>query len=157
MKKNIRGFKLSRSSKSRRALSRSLLRALVLSGSIKTTKTKAKYLQRNVEKMINSAKDPSLSKRRLINSRLGNDKATTEALFKIATMVFKDRFGGYTKITDMVQRRGDSAQISKIEWIENVTVHTKTDRNGAMESSRKKLVDKGGQKSVKQKTSKSKK
>lgn len=116
MKNKVYGKKLSRSTTARRALMRSLVKALVLHGSIATTKAKAVFLKRNVEKLIVIAKRDNIAARRRVLSKLGNDSVTTDKLFDLTKKVFSQRNGGFTRVVNLPRRRGDSAQISQIEW-----------------------------------------
>jgi large subunit ribosomal protein L17 len=64
MRKKVFGRKFSRDYGSRQALFRALMRSLILSGSIVTTKAKAKAVQPDLDALVNLAKDTSISKRR---------------------------------------------------------------------------------------------
>ena len=122
MRKRIFGHKLSRAQGSRRALSRSLIRAIVAYGAIETTSVKAKILQRNIEKIINLSKRGTVFSRRRVYSLLGNDRKTTDALFKNIATAFSDRIGGYTRITNLPRRRGDAAKMARIEWVQEIVI-----------------------------------
>ncbi len=125
MKKRRFGKQLSRSRKSHRALRRSLVRAIVSHGAIKTTITKAKVVQPEVEKMASLAKEGSLSARRRVYARLGNDRKTTDKLFGDIAKVFSDTKSGFTRIVRLPQRRGDNAQMARLEWVKNINPEEK--------------------------------
>ena len=116
MKKRVLGRKFSRGQGARRALFRSLIRAMVSSGSIKTTKAKAKTIQREMDRVINMAKPGGVTAQRRVYAKLGNDKKTTKALFENIVPVFGGRTGGYTRITNLPRRRGDAAEMARLEW-----------------------------------------
>ncbi len=120
MKKRSVGKKLSRGSGARRALFRSLIRAQVLHGKIVTTKTKAKLVQRKIDKIINLAKKQDLASRRRVYALLGNNREIADLLFQKVAPNFKDRYGGYTRITNLPRRRGDAAEIAKLEWVKEI-------------------------------------
>lgn len=120
MKKRVYGRKLSRGSGARRALFRSLIRALVSEGSIVTTEAKAKIIKQYLEKMVSLAKRGGVSRRRRVFSTLGNDRKTTDSLFNIIAPAFGDRKGGYLRITKLPRRRGDAAKIARLEWVKEV-------------------------------------
>jgi large subunit ribosomal protein L17 len=122
MKKRIFGRKLSRGSGARRALYRSLIRALVEHGSITTTKVKAKTIQRDVEKIVNIAKSDSVAARRRVYAKLGNDRRTTDKIFKLIVLKFSAKKGGYTRIINLPRRRGDFAEMARFEWTESIGV-----------------------------------
>jgi len=84
---------------------------------IKTTDTRAKELRRIAEKLITLAKDGSLHKRRQAAAYI-RDNEVLKKLFDEIAPKFKDRPGGYTRITKLGFRRGDSSPISIIELVE---------------------------------------
>lgn len=114
------GRKLSRGRKSREALFRSLIRAIVLDGKIETTLAKAKAVRGQIDKIVTLAKKGTLATRRRALAFLGNDRATTDKLFKSVAKVFAQRSGGYTRIILLPSRRGDAAKMARIEWVEKV-------------------------------------
>lgn len=122
MKKRVFGRQLSRERDTRRALFRSLIRALVKHGKIKTTKAKAKAIQASIDKLVNLAKKDSISAKRRIFAILGNDKETTKKILKEVVPSFSDRSGGYTRIVPLPARRGDAAQIVRFEWVKEIEV-----------------------------------
>ena len=77
------------------------MRALVLHERIETTIAKAKELRPHVEKLVTLAKKDSLASRRLIASRLGNDTEVAKKLHDVLAPRYKDRPGGYTRITKL--------------------------------------------------------
>lgn len=120
MKKRSVGKKLSRGSGARRALFRALIRAQVLYGKIITTKTKAKLIQGKLDKVINLAKKKDLASRRRLYAILGNDRVITDILFQKVAPNFLDRVGGYTKLTNLPRRRGDQAEMARLEWAKEI-------------------------------------
>jgi large subunit ribosomal protein L17 len=98
----------------RKALLRSLTTELIRHGRITTTKTKAKAVRSEVEKMITLAKSGTLAARR---QALGYiyDKKLVHALFEQAPTRYGSRNGGYTRITRTVPRRGDNSEMAIIE------------------------------------------
>lgn len=150
MKKRVFGRQLSRERDTRRALFRSLIRALVKHGKIKTTKAKAKAIQADIDKLVNLAKKDSISAKRRVFAILGNDKETTKKLLIEVVPSFSDRSGGYTRIVSLPARRGDAAQIVRLEWVkEMVQVQDKMKGKKTKTTKEKKI------KTVKKKESKS--
>lgn len=98
----------------RKALLRSLSTELIRHGRIRTTKTRAKAVRAEVEKMITLAKDGSLTARRQALGYL-YDHQLVHALFDQAPQRYSDRQGGYTRIIRTVSRRGDNAEMAIIE------------------------------------------
>ena len=120
MRKRIFGKKLSRGRGARRALFRALARAMIISGKIKTPKAKAKFIQGQLDKLINSAKKDSVFTRRKVLAELGNDRETADLLFKKIVPVLRERTGGFTRIITLPKRRGDAADVVRMEWVEEV-------------------------------------
>lgn len=117
MKKRVYGKKLSRGRGSRKALYRSLIKALVENGSIKTTKSKAETVQGNIDVLVNMAKDNSLAKRRMLDAKLANDTSTAKKLVDVIAERLKGRNSGYTRMIPLPQRRGDMAEMVRLEWV----------------------------------------
>lgn len=139
MKKRVFGRQLSRERDTRRALFRSLIRALVKHGKIKTTKAKAKAIQGSIDKLINLAKKDSISAKRRVFAILGNDKETTKKLLIEVVPSFSDRSGGYTRIVPLPARRGDAAQIVRLEWVKEIGIKkTKTTKEKTAKTVKKK-------------------
>lgn len=141
MKKRVFGRQLSRERDTRRALFRSLIRALVKHGKIKTTKAKAKAIQADIDKLINLAKKETVSAKRRVFAILGNDKETTKKILGEIAPSFSDRSGGYTRIISLPARRGDAAEIVRLEWVKEIeTKATKTPRT--IKKKEKKVTEK---------------
>ena len=139
MKKRVFGRQLSRERDTRRALFRSLIRALVEHGKINTTKAKAKAIQADIDKLVNLAKKDSISAKRRVFAILGNDKETTKKLLIEVVPSFSDRSGGYTRIVPLPARRGDAAQIVRFEWVKEIEVKkTKATKEKTIKTVKKK-------------------
>ena len=93
--------KFGRVRKVRTGLLRSLVRSLVLHERIETTIAKARELRPQVEKLITLAKKDSLASRRLIAARLGNDEEVSKKLHEVLAPRYKERPGGYTRISKL--------------------------------------------------------
>lgn len=120
MRKRVFGKKLSRDKGARRALFRSLVRALVLHGRIVTTKAKAKAIQGQIDKLVNTAKKDNVSGQRAVLSYLGNDRETAESIVKKIAPTFEKRTSGFTRIIPLPERRGDLAQMVRLEWVKRI-------------------------------------
>lgn len=110
--------KFGRVKKQRTALLRNLARSLIIQEKIKTSEAKAKELRSFVEKLITKSKNDTLSSRRIVSSKLGGEKEATSKLFTTVAKKYKDRKGGYTRITKLTLRSGDAAQMAQIELID---------------------------------------
>lgn len=122
MRKRIFGKKLSRGRGARRALFRALARAMIISGKIETSKAKAKFIQGQLDKLINSAKKDSVFTRRKVLAELGNDRGIADLLFKKVAPALQGRTSGFTRIITLPERKGDAADMARIEWVEEVWV-----------------------------------
>ncbi|MDJ0554654.1 MAG: 50S ribosomal protein L17 [Microcoleaceae cyanobacterium MO_207.B10] len=117
MRHSRRTPKLGKPADQRRAMLRSLATELIRHGRITTTKTRAKAVQSEAEKMISLAKDGSLSARRQALGYLF-DKQLVHTLFALAPDRYGSRNGGYTRILRTVPRRGDNAEMAIIELVD---------------------------------------
>jgi large subunit ribosomal protein L17 len=109
--------KFGRERKVRVALFRSLVQSLVTHGKIETTTAKAKELRPLIEKLVTMAKTGSLSSLRLLSSRLGNDTETAMKLQKDIAPKYKERAGGYTRITKLGESQRSENDKAVIEFI----------------------------------------
>ena len=111
------GRKLSRNSSHRKALLDNLVRAVILSESIRTTTPKAKEARRLVERVITKARQNTLAARRVVHKTV-RDQAALARLFDTIGPRFKERPGGYTRIIHVENRVGDNAPMSILELVE---------------------------------------
>lgn len=116
MRHNKAGFKLSRPTKERTALYRSLMLAIITHETITTTHTKAKGVQRNIEKLITLSRQSTVHHRRLAMADLPNKEAV-EKLFAEIGPRYLDRPGGYTRITKVGVRKGDGTLMAQIQLV----------------------------------------
>ncbi|SRR5258708_3222988 len=120
MNKRVFGRKLSRNTQSRKALFRTLIRALTEYGEINTTLAKAKAISGEVDKLMTLVAKNTVSTRRLVLAKLANDKKTTDKLFESYIEFTKTRKSGFTRIIKLPVRKGDAAQIARIEWVDKL-------------------------------------
>lgn len=114
--------KLGRTSSQRKALLRNLTTSLLKEESIITTNEKAKELRKVTEKMITLGKKGDLASRRkaegyIIKIEAEEGKTVTKKLFDDIAPRYADRKGGYTRIIKLGTRRGDNAELVKIELV----------------------------------------
>lgn len=107
---------LGREKAPREALFRNLAESLILHGSIKTTEVKAKALRRIIEPLITMARKNTLASRRNIMKVLYTEKAVKKIMEEIGPK-YKERNGGYTRITKLGRRTNDAAPIARIEFV----------------------------------------
>lgn len=116
MRHRSKKFTLGREKASRDALMRSLAESLVLHGSIKTTRAKARALRTVVEPLVTKAKKNTLDARRQILKVLYTDKAVKRLFTDIAPQ-YSGRAGGYTRILKIGARPRDAAEVVRIEFV----------------------------------------
>ncbi|MFA5076569.1 MAG: 50S ribosomal protein L17 [Patescibacteria group bacterium] len=107
---------LDRDRASRQALLRGLATSLVLYEKIKTTDAKAKTIKPIIEKHITTAKKGDLAARRQLAKYLYTRGAVKKMIEKIGPR-YKDRQGGYLRITKLGPRKGDGAQMVQLELV----------------------------------------
>jgi large subunit ribosomal protein L17 len=111
------GRQLRRTSEQKLALMRGLAAALIEHGAIETTEAKAKELRPFVEKLITKARSGTLHDRRLAARHI-QQRAMADKLFHDVGPRFASRKGGYTRILKTGHRKGDGAEMARIELIE---------------------------------------
>ena len=111
------GRQLRRTSEQKLALMRNLATSLIEYGAIETTEAKAKELRPFVEKLITKARSGTLHSRRLAGRHVQKREAA-DKLFKEIGPRFATRPGGYTRILKTGHRKGDGAEMARIELIE---------------------------------------
>ena len=109
--------KLSRSSAHRKALLANLCKEVIEHERIKTTEAKAKAVKPEVEKLITLAKRGDLHARRLLLSKLGQDKFIVHKLVEEIAPRYIERPGGYTRIVKLGPRRSDSTEMVFLELV----------------------------------------
>lgn len=115
MRKLNKGRKFSRKTDQRKALLKSVARALFLHEKIKTTEAKAKEISGISEKFITLAKRGDLHSKRIL-LKYFTPQISKKLIVDIAPR-YKERKGGYTRIIKLGQRRRDGAKIAIIELV----------------------------------------
>ena len=116
MRHKVKDKKLGRSSSHRKALMASLVCNLIEEKRIKTTLMKAKESRRVAEKMVTLGLKGTLAARRQAIVTLRRPERVAILFDEIAPQ-FKDRPGGYTRITKLGQRRSDGSEMAILEWV----------------------------------------
>jgi large subunit ribosomal protein L17 len=111
------GRQLRRTSEQKLALMRNLATSLIEHGAVETTEAKAKELRPFVEKLITKAKTGTLHARRLAVRHI-HKRAAADKLFQELGPRYATRKGGYTRILKTGHRKGDGADLARIELIE---------------------------------------
>jgi large subunit ribosomal protein L17 len=108
------GYKLKRDLAARNSLLRGLVTSVIENDFAITTVPKAKAIKPLVEKMITLAKDDTLHSRRQAAAFLRTPASVQKLFDKLGTK-FGQRNGGYTRIVRLGWRKGDGAELAKIE------------------------------------------
>lgn len=112
----VAGRKLSRYRDERIALLRGLVAELIRHERITTTLAKAKETRVVAEKLITHGKKGTLHHRRLALAQLP-DTGVVKKVFDEVAPRYAGRPGGYTRITKLGPRQGDSALMAVIELV----------------------------------------
>jgi len=107
---------LSRTASHRKALLANLAASLFRHDRIETTEAKAKELRPYAERLITLARRGDLHARRLVERRI-KDREVTHRLFAELGKRFAARPGGYTRIVKLGHRKGDGADVARIELL----------------------------------------
>ncbi len=114
MRHGVSGYKLKRNVAARNSLLRGLVTSVIENDFAITTVPKAKAVRPLVEKMITLAKDDTLHSRRQAAAFLRTPASVQKLFDKLGTK-FGQRNGGYTRIVRLGWRKGDGAELAKIE------------------------------------------
>ena len=107
--------KFGRIKKVRDGLMKSLAVSLIENGKILTTDAKAKELRPAIEKMVTEGRKGDLASTRSLVSKVG--KGSAEKIVKTLAPKYKDRNGGYTRITKLPRRLSDGSFMAVIEFV----------------------------------------
>ena len=127
MRHRVAGNKLKRRIGHRTALIRNLVTAVIEHDFIITTVPKAKVAKPLVDNMVTLGKDGTLAARRLAAQFLQTPDSVQRLFDKIAPK-FGQRVGGYTRITRLGPRKGDGAELCKLELVGTVLVKRAEER-----------------------------
>lgn len=116
MRHNSKKITLGRETAPRKALMRNLTESLILKGSIRTTKAKAKALRTVVEPLVTKARTGTIANMRNIKKVLFTREAL-DMLMKDIAPRYIDRKGGYTRIIKLAPRASDGAEMARIEFV----------------------------------------
>ena len=114
--------KLGRTAEHREALLKTMAADLILKGKIETTEKKALELRSVVDGLITIAKKGDLAAIRQATTEMADiktkdGKTAVKVLFDEVAPKYKDRNGGYTRVTKTGTRKGDAAPMAIIELV----------------------------------------
>jgi len=113
------GRKFSRIRKQRKALIKSLVESLIIKEKMTTTEAKAKELKGIVDKIINKAKKIDDASKVAVMRDL-RKKLSVVVVKKLSgdfIKRFEGRKSGYTRVSKLGRRKGDSAKMAVIEFV----------------------------------------
>ena len=111
------GRQLRRTSEQKLALMRNLATSLIEHGAIETTEAKAKELRPFVEKLITKARDGHAARAPARRSSRAEARDRGQAVPGDRAAV-REAAGGYTRILKTGHRKGDGAEMARIELVE---------------------------------------
>ena len=111
-----KGPRLGGSASHQRKILANLTASLIEHEEIVTTQAKAKVLRPYAEKVITRARRGDLHARRTILKRIEDPQVVTKLFDEVAPR-YESRPGGYLRITKLGPRRGDGAEMAKVELV----------------------------------------
>lgn len=132
MRHRVAGKKLNRTSSHRKALAKNLMRAFVIEwqgkGHIVTTRTKAKFIQPKIEKLISLSRNKTVHNIRRAMSLIG-DRDVVQVLFDEIGPYYSNRPGGYTRVLRLVKPRlGDATVQAYLGYVREDDDYPEGDR-----------------------------
>jgi large subunit ribosomal protein L17 len=145
MRHRVAGKKLNRTSSHRKALAKNLMRAFVIEwqvkGHIVTTRTKAKFIQPKIEKLISLSRNKTVHNIRRAMSLIG-DRAVVQVLFDEIGPYYSDRPGGYTRVLRLVKPRlGDATVQAYLGYVREDDDYPEGDRRSRSSTSESAVVE----------------
>ncbi len=111
-----KGPRLGGSPSHQRKILANLTASLIEHEEVVTTTAKAQLLRPYAEKVITKARRGDLHARRTVLKKIENTRVVTK-LFDDVAPRYANRPGGYLRITRIGPRRGDGAEMAKVELV----------------------------------------
>jgi large subunit ribosomal protein L17 len=116
MRHRKKGKTLGRPKASRDAMLRHVITSVILYEKVKTTKAKASAARPLIERAITKGKNPNLANRRSLIKLFYTDHPVKK-IIEVLSPRYMSRAGGYTRITKLLPRKNDGAEMVKIELV----------------------------------------
>lgn len=117
MRHGVRKKKFNREAGPRRSFLRNLTNNAIRKERIETTEARAKAIRPLVERAVTLAKKGNLNSRRILLSRLQDEKVVKKLMEDLAPR-YAGRQGGYTRIVKSAKtRKRDGVRIATIEFV----------------------------------------
>ncbi len=110
------GKTLDRKAQPRSLMLRNLAASVLLYEQVTTTDARAKAVRSVVEHMITIGRSGGLKARRELSAVLPVKKAVVKVMEELGPR-YKDRQGGYCRVTKLPARRGDAAKLVRLELV----------------------------------------
>ena len=94
-----------------------LAQSVVLFETVTTTQAKAKAIRPLVERLVTRSKEPSLANRRYLLSYFRQQELPVKKLLEVLGPRYKDRAGGYLRISKIGPRKGDGGDMAQIQFV----------------------------------------
>jgi len=132
MRHRVAGKKLNRTSSHRKALAMNLMRAFLIEwqgkGHIVTTRSKAKFIQPKIEKLISLSRNKTVHNVRRAMALIG-DRDVVRVLFDEIGPYYSERPGGYTRVLRLVKPRlGDASVRAYLGYVREDDEYPEGDR-----------------------------
>lgn len=96
---------------------RNISNDLIRAGKVETTEARAKAIRPQVEHLVTFAKKQTLAARRIILSRVHNEKIADKLYHDLGPR-YAARAGGYLRITKLAKsRKRDGTRMARIEFV----------------------------------------
>ncbi len=116
MRHNRTVRKLGRTAAHRKAMVANMAMSLFRSHAVITTRARASVVRSVAERLITLGKRGDLHARRLASRRV-RDRVILKKLFEEIAPQFSTRNGGYTRIIKIGPRKGDGAELARLELL----------------------------------------
>ncbi len=116
MRHHVSGRRFDRQIGHRKMMFRTLVTDLLKHGHVKTTAAKARSIRPIAEKMVTLGKAGSLHARRQAAAFITED-AVVRSVFDDLADRYKERPGGYTRLTKLGPRKGDASEMAMLELV----------------------------------------
>jgi large subunit ribosomal protein L17 len=116
MRHRNKGKILDRKKGPREALLRNLATSVILFEKVKTTRAKAKAVQPLVDQIITVGKKGDITARRRLAAIVFGENTVKKLINELGPR-YKDRQGGYTRVTNLLSREGDGAEMVQLELV----------------------------------------
>jgi len=137
MRHNRTVRKLGRTAAHRNAMVANMAMSLFRSHAVITTRARASVVRSVAERLITLGKRGDLHARRIASRRV-RDRVILKKLFDEIAPQFSTRNGGYTRIIKIGPRKGDGAELARLELlIPKAVVHTDEKEKKAAKSKTK--------------------